>query len=84
MGLNKRMIMKNNDNGLNEELIKESQINSRKLHLVLKDRTYRNGYVKSFSESIFIFIDDRNGSEEISFLDLYKVKYYTKPLEERE
>lgn len=78
------MIMKNNDNDLNEELIKESQINSRKLHLVLKDRTYRNGYVKSFSESIFIFIDDRNGSEEISFLDLYKVKYYTKPLEERE
>jgi hypothetical protein len=76
--------MKNNDNDLNEELIKESQINSRKLHLVLKDRTYRNGYVKSFSESIFIFIDDRNGSEEISFLDLYKVKYYTKPLEERE
>jgi hypothetical protein len=84
VGLNKRMIMKNNDNDLNEELIKESQINSRKLHLVLKDRTYRNGYVKSFSESIFIFIDDRNGSEEISFLDLYKVKYYTKPLEERE
>jgi hypothetical protein len=84
VGLNKRMIMKNNDNELNETIIKESQINSRKLHLVLKDRTYRNGYVISFTDSSFIFEDDRNGKEQIFFLDLYKVTYFTKPMEERE
>lgn len=76
------MIMKNDDYELNEYILRQSQINSRKLHIILFDKTWRNGYVESCDESTFIFIDDVYGKlEPMSFLEVYKVKYYTSPSE---
>ena len=65
---------------MNEEMnLKEAKINSAlknstKLHLNLKDRTFRNGYVIKLGADFFLFHDDVNGNEPIFFLELYNVE----------
>jgi len=61
---------------LNEEKINEAFKNSTKIHITLKDRTWRNGYVKEIRCDFFIFEDDKNGEEPIFFLELVKVEPY--------
>jgi len=65
-------IEKTNDE-VNEELIRKAYTNSTKLHLSLKDRNFRNGYVKSCEESFFDFVDDILGEISIYFLKVYNV-----------
>lgn len=64
----------NEEKKLNEEKIYSGYKNSTKLHLNLKDKTFRNGYVKEIRNDFFIFYDDVNGSEPIFFLELYNVE----------
>jgi len=63
---------------LNEEKILSALKNSIKLHLTLKDKTFRNGYVKEIGADFFIFSDEINGDEPIFFLELHKVEPYIK------
>ncbi len=70
--------MKDEIRKLNEEKIKEAKENSTKLHLILKDKTWRNGYVKEIKADFFIFEDSINGQEPIFFLELNKVEPYIK------
>ena len=50
--------------------------NNLKLHLVLKDNTWRNGYIKEIKKEFLIFEDTENGKEAIFFIDLKKVQPY--------
>jgi len=71
--------MKNEIRKLNEEKIKEAFKNSTKIHITLKNETWRNGYVKDIKTDFFIFEDIVNGIEPIFFLDLEKVEPYIDP-----
>jgi len=64
---------------LNEEKIRLAKENHTKIHLILRDKTWRNGYVKEISGDFFIFEDDVNGNEPIFFLELSKVEPYIEP-----
>ena len=66
----------NEEMKLNEEKIREAYKNSTKIHITLKDKTWRNGYVKEIRPDFFIFSDDVNGNEPIFFLELKKVEPY--------
>jgi hypothetical protein len=59
---------------LNESKINSAFVNSTKLHLTLKDRTFRNGFVQEIRADFFMFRDDVNGVEPIFFLELYHVE----------
>lgn len=59
---------------LNEEKINSAFRNSTKIHLTLKDKTFRNGYIKEIGADFFIFQDDVNGVEPIFFLELHNVE----------
>ena len=67
---------------LNIEKIKEAYYKSIKLHLVLKNKDWRNGYVKELSADFFVFRDDVNGEQPIFFLELHKVEPYLKEKKE--
>ena len=64
------------DNKTNEEKILLSFQKAIKLHLLLKNGDWRNGYVKELSSDFFVFTDDVNGSEPIFFMELKKVEPY--------
>jgi len=63
---------------MNEELMKEKISfafkKKIKAHIILKDKTWRNGFVKDISADFFIFEDDINGKEAIFFLELVNVE----------
>jgi len=65
---------------LNEAKINSAFVNGTKLHLSLKDRTFRNGFVQEIKIDFFVFRDEINGIEPIFFLELYNVE----PTMERE
>lgn len=48
--------------------------NNLKLHIVLKNNQWRNGYVVELGADYFIFNDKKNGIEPIFFLELKKVE----------
>lgn len=72
--------MDNDKTQLNEKKIISGYNSALKLHLTLKDRSFRNGYVQSVTPDFFTFFDDLNGKEPIFFLELYNVE----PCMERE
>ena len=68
---------------LNEEKINSALLNSTKLHLSLKDRSFRNGYVLEIKKDFFIFCDEINGKEPIFFLELRNVEPYIEDIKKR-
>ena len=48
-----------------------------KIHIKLKDESWRNGYVKNISPDFFIFDDRVHGIEGIFYLELKRVKPFT-------
>ena len=69
-------VMNNEIKKLNEEKIAEAFSKDIKLHISLKDESWRNGFVKEVSDSFFIFDDVVNGKEAIFFLELKEVSPY--------
>ena len=68
---------------MNYELIKEKlneAFNSNtKLHLKLKNNTWRNGFIISIRTNFFIFKDDQNEEEEsFFFLEVVDLNPYIK------
>jgi len=61
----------------NEDKILISLKNNLKVHIILKDNSWRNGYVIETSPDFFMFEDKENGIEPIFFLDLEKVEPYS-------
>ena len=68
--------MNNENMKTNEEIISLALTKNLKVHLVLKDKSWRNGFVKEISADFFIFEDLINGREPIFFLELIKVEPY--------
>ena len=62
---------------LNEEKVLLGFSKKIKLHLVLQDNTWRNGFVTEMSADYFLFEDAVNGVEPIFFLDLKRVEPYS-------
>ena len=59
-----------------KEKINSAFINTTKLHIVLKDKFWRNGFVVEQSADFFIFDDVIQGQEPIFFLEVAKVEPY--------
>ena len=76
--------MKDEIRKINEEKIFSAFKNYTKIHLTLKDKTFRNGYVKELGGDFFIFQDDVNGDEPIFFLELRNVEPCMKEAEKNE
>jgi hypothetical protein len=60
----------------NHELILFSFENKTMIHLALKDKSWRNGFVKEIKPDFFMFEDRENGIEPIFYLQVYKVSPY--------
>ena len=63
---------------LNEEKILFSFENKLKVHITLKNKSWRNGIVKSMHAGYFLFHDEVNGEEAIFFLEVKKICPYFK------
>ena len=59
---------------INEEKIYSAYKSKIKLHLTLRDKTFRNGFVEEIKADYFLFKDDINGSEAIFFLELWNIE----------
>ncbi len=68
--------MKNEDMKINEEKINKAFNSNLKIHIDLRDGSWRNGYIKEISADFFMFEDMVNGEEPIFFLELKKVEPY--------
>ena len=68
--------MNDENRKLNEEKIYEAFSKGIKLHLILRDNSWRNGFVREISADFFIFDDRENGKEPIFFLELVKAEPY--------
>lgn len=71
----------NKDNILlqnNIEKIRKSFSNKIKIHLSLKDKTWRNGFVKEVLGDVFSFEDLENGLESFFYLEVYNVEPFMK------
>ena len=73
--------MKDETTKLNEELIFEALKSSTKIHITLKDGSWRNGFVTEIKADFFMFDDKENGIEPFFFLQLKEIKPY---IEEKE
>ena len=69
-----------NEKTQNEEKILLSFQKKIKIHLTLRDGSFRNGFVKELKSDFFMFDDTINGIEPIFFLELKNVEPY---MEER-
>jgi len=61
---------------INKEKILTAFSGKIKLHISLKDGSWRNGFVFETSADFFIFEDNVNGKESIFFLELKEVHPY--------
>jgi len=61
---------------MNEEKIRKAFSEKIKLHISLKDGSWRNGSVLEISSEFFIFNDDVNGKEPIFFLEIKDASPY--------
>jgi len=61
---------------LNKEKIYNSYQSQLKIHLALKNKTWRNGFVKEIRAEFFMFEDRENGVEPIFFMEVRDVKPY--------
>jgi len=76
--------MKNDIIQINKEKINYSHSKNLKIHIKLKDETWRNGFIKEIEADFFIFDDKVNGSEAIFFIEVETVKPYTEREEEND
>lgn len=60
----------------NEEKIYEAFSKNVKVHLKLKDRSFRNGMVVETHADFFIFMDEINGEEPFFYIELRDVNPY--------
>jgi hypothetical protein len=65
------------NNETNNEKIILSHKKGLKIHLSLKDKTWRNGIVIDIKPDFFMFLDEVSGEEPIFFLELHNVEPYT-------
>lgn len=70
----------NTNQEVNEQKLLKAFNSNLKLHIVLKDKTWRNGFVKELKADFFLFEDKINGIEPIFFLELLKVEPYLEEL----
>ncbi len=66
----------NENMNTNEEKIYLAHSKKLKVHIILKDKTWRNGFVKKIKPDFFIFIDEVNGEEPLFFLEVHDVQPY--------
>lgn len=59
---------------LNEQKILVAFNQQIKIHIVLKDKSWRNGFVKELKADFFMFNDSEDGFEPLFFLDVFKVE----------
>jgi len=59
---------------INKQLILTAFNSQLKIHIVLKDKTWRNGFVKEIQEDFFLFKDKENPVEPFFFMELEDVK----------
>ena len=64
------------DYEINQQKIINALNDSIKLHIVFKNRSWRNGYVVKVEESYFEFKDDKEGIEPYFFLEVLEVHIY--------
>lgn len=65
---------RNEQEQTNREKIYKAFSNKLKVHLSLKNKTWRNGIVKETNPDFFIFIDEENGEEAFFFLEVFNVE----------
>jgi len=66
------------DKKLHEEKLLLGLNNQIKLHIVLKDGVWKNGFVKKIGSDFFMFEDAVHGIEPIFFLEVKKIEPYVK------
>jgi len=66
----------NDEKKLHEQILLLSFEKQVKIHIALKDGTWRNGFVKGIRADFFLFEDKENGVEPIFFLELKKIDPY--------
>ena len=64
----------NNEKMKHEEKLLLSLKNKLKVHIVLTDGSWRNGFVRDISADFFMFEDAVNGLEPLFFLDLKAIE----------
>jgi hypothetical protein len=62
---------------LNEQLIKTAFSKTIKVHLKLRDGTFRNGFVTKLSPDFFLFSDDKRKLESFFYLQVRGVDPFT-------
>jgi len=58
---------------INKEKVIKAFESNLKLHIKLKNSSWRNGFVKSIEADFFIFEDNMNGEEPFFWIELLKV-----------
>lgn len=66
--------MMNNEIINNEQLVKLAFSKQIKIHIILKDKTWRNGFVKEVLNDFFMFEDFENGIEPFFYIQLERVE----------
>ena len=65
----------------NEQLIRLAFSKQIKIHLIIKDGTWRNGFVTNLTPDFFNFKDDENDEEPFFYIQVADVQPFTKPKE---
>lgn len=63
----------------NEQLIRLAYSRQIKVHLILKDGTWRNGFVMQVTADFFNFKDAENDEEPFFYIQVADVQPFTKP-----
>ena len=63
----------------NEQLIKLAYSKQIKIHLILKDGTWRNGFITNLKADFFYFKDTENDEEPFFYIQVFDVQPFTKP-----
>lgn len=70
--------MKNDELKLIKTKIQKSFEDNLKIHIGLKDKTWRNGYVKRIKKHFFEFYDGKNGYENFFYVEVFNVEPFMK------
>lgn len=65
----------------NEQLVRLAFSKQIKVHLTLKDGSWRNGFVTQTSADFFHFKDTKNDEEPFFYIQLVDVQPFTEPKE---
>ena len=61
---------------INKEKLILAQAKKMKLHITLRDSSWRNGFVIDLNSDFFMFDDTHNGKEPIFYIEVSKVDPY--------